>query len=145
MLSEPHLSPLHRNFVPNIFPEQYRVKKSTFVDDHRFQWLQHRTYGREESPLREKSPLREESPLRAGECLSRMMTNVTSNQLPVQTESGTQQPSLNVLMIERNDKAIKFYTDLPMWAVFLHMFMVLSPFAMDVCSVLSIENQMLLD
>ena len=150
------------------------MKKSTFVDDHRFQRLQHRTHGREESPLRAESSLREESSLRAGECFSRIMTNVTSNQLPVQTESGTQQargsqtdpvqthdvaqqtnlfihveaikqqPSLNVSMIEGNNKVTKFYTGLPTWAVFLHVFMFLSPFATDVCSVLSLENQMLL-
>ena len=184
------------------------MKKSTFVDDHRFQRLQHHTYGREESPLR------------AGECLSWIMTNVTSNRLPVQTESSTQQAGgsraggsraggsqaggsraggsqaggsqagrsqaggsqargsqargsqargsqtdpvqthdvaqqTNLFvhveaikqqpssMIEGKDKATKFYTGLPTWAVFLHVFMFLSPFAMDVCSVLSIENQML--
>ena len=47
-------------------------------------------------------------------------------------------------MIEGNNKVTKFYTGLPTWAVFLHVFMFLSPFAMDVCSVLSLENQMLL-
>ena len=37
-------------------------------------------------------------------------------------------PVFTFTYIEGNDKATQFYTGLPTWAVFLHLYMYLSPF-----------------
>ena len=51
--------------------------------------------------------------------------------------------SFGISMIEGNDTATKFYTGLPNWSVFLHLFMFLSPFVVPSCS-LSYHDEMLL-
>ena len=51
-------------------------------------------------------------------------------------------PHFSVSMIEGNDKATQFYTGLPTWAVFFHLFMFISPFASSTPCVINLENQL---
>lgn len=54
------------------------------------------------------------------------------------------QQKKGVTMIEGNDKLTQTFTGLPSWAMFLHLFMFLSPFTYCQGSTLSTENEMFL-
>ena len=59
------------------------------------------------------------------------------------TNKKLQKKIFGVGMIEGNDNATKFYTGLPNWCIFLHIFMFLSPFITPSCS-LSFHDELLL-
>ena len=186
-IGEPHSSPLHQDYVPNIFPEIYKDKRTNFVDIRRLQRHQKRAQ-KKDSPV---IPIPS-----AAESIDRIKANITTalkeeeiqeqteeaalaliqlscttadkgtqTDQAIQTTHGTQThkvtyvdaaqqadiairepnehpPHFSVSMIEGNDKATQFYTGLPTWAVFFHLFMFISPFASSTPCVINLENQL---
>ena len=60
-----------------------------------------------------------------------------------ETNKKLKEKSFGISKIEGNDTATKFYTGLPNWSTFLHLFMFLSPFVVPSCA-FSYDDEMLL-
>lgn len=147
------MDPAHTDYVPSVFPDVYKKsKRKAEQSDSRFQRVQARRINKAIKEKRDKEKKQAEEEARREE-KNRMdlEKEVACALSDVETGKGTQTSiagssieklreenvklkakvdtvSFSVSIIEGNNELTAFYTGLPTWPVFCHVFSYLSPF-----------------
>ena len=160
-IGRPHADPGHIDFVPSVFPNAYKKTRKDEQSEKRYSRVLKRRFNKALNPEAEETHKKGESG-EAG-CSRTMEEEVmvaTNLEASEENERGTQtcvsgcdlekentelkeklkDATFSVCIIEGNSQLTTFYTGLPSWVVFLHLFNFVSPYVPPGRSLIPIDE-----